>query len=1722
MPRGTALLVVVVVSVLSRAAAGSSDGVTLSVNKGPGADDVTLTWAGGQPLFQVYRSTLPGDVATPGRQIAETTGSSSSDATPPGGSIYFYQVREYCPNGSCPLAEVPEPARAEPCERCSGCDRGAEPTNSTYLFSGEFHFSAIDLRIKGRGLDFVWARKYRSRSGPLSAMGHGWDYSYNLRVELSGPNVLLHDGNTRSDLYLAQPDGTWARQEFFRVLGQQLDGSFRLTFADTGQWNFKPLDGSPAAGKISTIVDRNGNALSFAYDGVGRLSSITDTFGRQVTLQYNPSGFIESVTDFAGRQVRYAYYQDGDSGGSFGDLKSMTTPAVVGTPHNDFPAGKTTLYTYSQGSSEPQLDHNLLTITDPKGQTYLQNTYDPTTNPLDPDFDHLRRQVWGDPGDIIDVVYVRQAPDATNGFARNKAIVNDRLGNVREYLYDSRNRLVIKREYTGRANPDLPTTDLDNRPTGKLRPTDPNYFETRWAYNADSLPTSITRPNLDSTVKTYEFDLDPSAPRRSRGNLRQVTRNPGPLGGDQTSITDSYTYQTGFGGCSCGTNFVTSHVDARGNVTQHGYDGRGNRLHTQHRIPSVVENWEYNAFGQLTAHDLPDNGGGSRRRDTYAYYGPADGIQNGHLRLETRDSAGFSLATTYVYDAAGSVVRKIDGRGNDTLFFRNALDQVVRQTSREASPGSGIRYGRVFYYDANDRLVRVDIENRDEQGVLQPNAYFTRTYDYDILDRVVRETAEVDPARSIVTEIAYDANRNPALLRYGMATNGADPANVVAFRFDERDLLFRETRGEGSASAATRQIDYDGNGNVRTEREGIESAPRINVYGYDGYDRRVSAKDPMGNVVEFHWDPNGSLGGDRSPGIPNPFGERMLGEITDVSGSGGNTRLAQVQYVYDAMDRRIRSTYDHFDPQTQAPIGDGFSITQWTYSDDSQVLATTDDNGRTTGTTYDTANRRLTVTDPRGNTTTYGYDSNSNGTTVQEVDRSDLGNPDRMFVTTFSYDGLDRLVQKVDNAGNTTVYAYDSRSNKVSSRDARGNVIRYAFDGIGRALQTAQDLTDTGDGNGQVIGTIFTLRSWDDSSRLSSQTDDNGNATVYVYDALNRRIRTVFADGTTDNLSHDVHDNVTTRTDANGSVVTTTYDLDDRLAGRTIAPGPGVSPDTTAETYQYDGASRLVRAQDNDSLLTRAYDSLSNVLRETQRILPAGPVRTFTSTYDGVANLLRLSYPGGRAIVSTYDALDRPSLVRDDPPGAEPMLATYRYVGARRVERRDLGNGTRLDSSYDGLRRTVETRHSRIATGTLIDDRFYSFDAIGNKIFMNSTLSVPPENRAYSYDSVNRLVRSQVLPSGSLIDYLLDDVGNRLLTTGPGGGPYSMDPTMSSPGDFQMNQYTVTPLGSMQYDANGNRIGGGGGTQQYQHDYANRLVRFTDTGTGQLTSYRYDCLGRRIEKSVAGSVARYYSFGWQELEEQDTSNFTVSTFVFGRRANELLQMNRLGVKYYFHADDLGSTMKVTDAAAGLLESYQYADYGHPSFFNSSGFPISGTQVHNDRLFTGSRFDPESHLYYARTRYEDPLAGRYVSRDTRGVWADPADLGNAATYASNNPTTLMQTFGGKYQCLHSFIHPPSCRTLDCEFDCQLIQHSGFDWSRKPQNFNYWTCVCPTEMIGGAMTERELDNYTLNSLLLDLAEAVSRVCWSFPPTNLNLVFEVLNEIAKTQKHLSDLDK
>lgn len=1446
---------------------------------------------------------------------------------------------------------------ASPCREGNSC--GSRPdtgvANSIYFFNGEFYQSAVDLHIRGRGMDLIWARKYRSKNGPSTALGHGWDFSYNIFIEAAGADRLLHDGNTRGDLYALQPDGHWARDELFRELSLNRDGTYTLTFADTGRWNFRSLTDPVAPGRIDSIVDRNGNTIGFAYDAQSRLVTITDTLSRNVTIGYDASNHITSVTDFTGRQVVYAYDANGD-------LSSVRSPVVTGTPNgNDFLAGKTTSYTYSSGFADARLNHNLLTITDPKGQISVQNTCSTTTDPADLLFDRIVRQAWGNPTEVIDVVYVPQSGCSGNNFAALKAIVNDRVGNVKEYFYDAGNRLVMSREYTGRAVANQPTTESANRPTGKLRPTDPDYFETRWTYNADAMTAQITHPNLNTTVKTYELDLDPLAPRRSRGNLRQVTNNPGPLGGDQASITQSYTYETGFGGCGCGTNFVKTHTDGRGNTTTHTYDTAGNRVHTDYPAGGGVEDWTYNAFGQMTNRTLPANGSSHRRLDTYSYY--AAGPQAGYLQSEILDSGGLNITTQYEYDALGNVVRRIHPDGADTLYTYNQLNQRVRELSREVTAGGGIRYEKLTWYDANDNVVRTDIDNRDESGTIQPNSHFSMIREHGILDEVTRicqergavsltntqlTCADMPATERMTTEYAYDANRNQILERRPQALAAADrdPLNTIDTVYDERDLVFRVIRAQTSPGQSTNQTDYDGNRNLKSSSQGLESSPRVSSFVHDGYNRRTTATDPMGNVTTHHYDANGNM-----------ISQRIDGEVVDVAGSAANIRLSERTYQYDAMDRRIRQDIAHFDTQPpQTPIGDGFSTTQWVYADNSQVTGSNDDNpGHVTTYAYDTMNRRVAVTDAKNNTATYNYDADSRITLKIELDKSDLGTTDETFNTTYAYDGLDRLIQTTDNIGNMLQYLYDSRGNIVRSIDGRGIQTRYEYDGVSRLVQTIHDMN----GNGLFIDPedVVISQSWDDSSRLRSQTDDNGNMTQYSYDSIDRRITTDFADCTTDSMTYDVHGNAIQRIDANNSTANSTYDLLNRKTNKTISVGPGVSSDTTFEAYQYDGLSRLVQAQDNDSVVRRrsgsasGYDSLSNILRETQQNLPAGTTLTVSAEYDGESNLTRLAYPGGRAIVCTYDGLDRTTEVRDDPPGPGSTIATTLYVGPYRVEQRDYGPMlSRYQPSYDGLRRLQRNLYTtQPPSGSAIEDATYSWDADHNKILaVNSLSGTPPDTRQYSYDALNRLVTSQRVsppPADTAVIYTMDGLGNRLNVSGGSyPGNYTMDPTLCEPGDLQMNQYTTTPFNTSRlYDQKGNLTDINSGARTYTYDYRNRLVRVYTPSTGQTVTYRYDCLGRRIERNVTGTITRFVYFGPEEIEERNASSTVVATYVWGNGSDKLLSMTRGGQKYYYHADDVGNTLAVTDSTGAVADRVIYDDYGTTTVYQPGiyGQPTEG-------------------------------------------------------------------------------------------------------------------------------------------------------------------------------------
>lgn len=1542
----------------------------------------------------------------------------------------------------------PGPLSTPPASTCNEthCGGGGDQDviASTYLATGEFYHTVVDMTIRGRGLDFIWARKYRSRFGPNTDMGNGWDFSYNIYLQLVGQQLLLHDGNSRQDLYNLQPNGKWAKNEFFREI-EDLGSSYVLTFADGGKWEFNPITGNPqpSAGKLKSIIDRNGNTMFFQYGPQGRLQTVFDSLNRSIQIAYNANNLISTVTDFTGRQIVYEYYQSGDAGGDAGDLKSARSPIVSnGVPanHNNYPAGKLTLYTYSKNLPHPSLNSNLLTITDPKGQVYLTNAYDPTTNPLSTNFDRLTRQIWGNPNDQIDVVYVPQTPAPANNFSVMRTIVNDRgtstppattpsASNVREFFYDSRNRLVMRHDYTGRATANQPTTATTNRPTAPLRLTDPVLYETRWSYNDDAMPTLVTFPNLNSIANTYELALNPGAPRRTRGNLRQKTSN----GSFPATLTESMTYEPGLGGCGCGSSFVKTHTDARGNTTTHTYDIHGNRTHTDHRLGGGVEDWTYNAFGQVLTHTHPANPDGHRRVDAYVYYGP--GPQNGYLQSETIDDPGLKLTTTYEYDSRGNVTRITSPRGNaippeagqDTLITYNDLDQPIYEQSRVVG---SVRYVRKMWYDANDNLARVDRQNVDQNGVVQPNAFLTTIHDYEILNRIVATVEEkglIAPADSVITSAGlppgqvirtsynYDPNRNRSRTLNPQAAAGQSN-DTVDTEFDERDLVYRTIRSKGDALLKhTTQTDYDGNGNPLVIKSALEDGfSRVTTNVYDGHNRLIRTTDPMGNVTFHTYDANG-----------NRTNTRLEGELNDVPGGAGNVRLSETTSIFDFMDRQTDTQVAHFNVATQAAIGDGFSTTTTSYGHNGQVNTVINDRGFLSTIDYDTANRARLSTDAMGNSIQTNFDAASNVKNTLETELPDLPGPAVQFLTSHTYDGLDRRLSTTDSGLNTHSRSYDSRGNVATATDARGTMSRFVYDSYDRQTQSILDMDGDGpDGDGTDI-TLGTA--WTDNSAPSALTDGNNNATGESYNARNEPTQTSFADGCTANgRTYDVHGNLLTSVDARGTSIIYTYDLLNRLTQKSITPGPGVANDTTLETFTYDGAGRLTSAANNLSTVTRTYDSLGNILVETQNVPASGGGRTITCTYDGLNNKLTQLTPG-RNVTMTYDALNRLKTIGDN---FVPFIASYDYIGPARVLRRTYQPGTpnetRCDYEYDAARRVTRTRHTRSVPGDL-DNRQYTWDPNSNK---NSRTINPASGSGhfqslFQYDRANRLIDSNTTdlagPNNRQNIYNLDKVGNRFSVLGSNTldpGPYAMTPGCE-PADFEMNQYSITPLGGRNYDTGGNLIAWNlaspdAGAAAY--DYANRMVASTIGGV--TTHYRYDALGRRLVKCVGvcgapGATTTRFSYdGWREVHAMG-GGLGVASFVHGRDIDEVLTMRRGASNYFYHGDDLHNVIALTDASGNIAERYEYDDYGRPldavTMLPFPGNP-STSLISNPFLFNGRRYDVETGWYDYRTRYLDPRAGRFTTRDSIGIWGDLISKGNGFTYVGNNPGSSLDPLG----------------------------------------------------------------------------------------------------------------
>jgi YD repeat-containing protein len=1077
-------------------------------------------------------------------------------------------------------------------------------------------------------------------------------------------------------------------------------------------------------------------------------------------------------------------------------------------------------------------------------------------------------------------------------------------------------------------------------------------------------------------------------------------------------------------------DFCISATDPRGNVTTGSYDANGNRIKVQFhwdRQSSAERDFAYDTHGQLTViTNFPDANGHSRV-DTFSW-------SQGQITNCVVDAGGLAITESYEYDARGNLARYVDPRTNDWLFTYNALDQLMQASSALVTANGSLstfRTASQLAYDVNDNLVQTTTVLLDPTGTLRGSR--ADNFQYDGEDRLAQVALAVDTSHALTNRFAYDGNDECVQVLGGDAVSGTDPHQTLAYQYDERGLLFHASSAPGSSLAATNEYTYDPNGRITCLNKVEAFNIKQKVLTYDGFSRLSSLTDEMGNQAVYFYDAN-----------DNPKVVRLFGELNDVPGSAGNVRLAESDYQYDGLDRCVRSDRLVFvSGSTGGPSSASDSVTTCVYAPNDECVSATDTLGHTTTFGYDTACRPVSVTDALGNQQSVVYDGDGNALAeISSEIQAANGKPQVLAVTNI-YDSLNRCVSTTDSAGNTSSYAYDSLDRCVQTIDPRDIYAFYSYDLLDRCTVAIGDLN--GDGIPDFIHDITTTYFWSSSSgNLLAVTDSQTNTTSYTYDSLGRCLSVTHADGTQEQMSWDPRSNLIWEQDANGTTITNYYDLSDRIVHRDIAARTtaGVAATTTFETFTYDGCDRLTGAANDSGTNMFAYDSLDDGVSETQNGL------TSTSTYDAFGNRLSLTYPGGRALTYTYDSLNRCASITD----SGVQLVSYAYDGPNRISQITYGNGTKTQIAYDGFvgkpnptgdygfGQISRVRHGIVASGMVIDDRTFSYDPDQNKISRSLTapftLGGAAQAMAFQYDNAGRLVDTLVTTNGAvarLTTYGLDRMGNRTNVTGEAcSGAYTLNSTIP-PGDFQMNRYTTTPCDSRTYNNDGDlvSVSSSAGPVTYQYDYAGRLVQVQtmNSGTGTLTpvvSYTYDAVGRRMHKTVyaAGlpSAATQFLYDGSSVIEERNGTTTTATYVCGdgvQDGNETdldcggtcLSMNRGGQNYYLHTDDQGNVLALSGGTGGVVERYDYDDYGAISLLTSDGYPSSATAstVGNVYLWKGLRLDAESGLHNDDGGgYFEPQTGRAIRGKVKNIKIDLTDfIGNNPWSGSGSTTAMLK-------------------------------------------------------------------------------------------------------------------
>ncbi|MEM6646330.1 MAG: DUF6531 domain-containing protein [Bacteroidota bacterium] len=1010
----------------------------------------------------------------------------------------------------------------------------------------------------------------------------------------------------------------------------------------------------------------------------------------------------------------------------------------------------------------------------------------------------------------------------------------------------------------------------------------------------------------------------------------------------------------------------------------------------------------------------------------------------------------------------GDFADVITHTGRQYAFIRSGNDWAP---SPEASPHQLIEDGDEFVFGDGEihLLYRFNAEGRPI-AMRRPDAHrFQFDYQNDRLSRVRdafgRSLTFAYNGDGLLTSVT----NGTATATYGYTdgvlteATAADGATTQYTYTDEPDfpaLLVHETRPEGNQPLTQT---YDASGRVTSQQN---ADGHTTTFAYADLVTTVTLPDGVQEVYT-HDDLGRLLNLIRADGTTTGLTYGALGRRSQIDRPDGTSY--QLSYGTDGLLQRLTRADGSTQTYRYTPYTvDGITfrnVNGITLPDGSDVAFTFDGEGRITSTTdaeaktwtftytaqhlvsgftapdgggvqlsYDAGGRLAQRVDPAGRTLSYAADAQGHLTQMTLPDGSQRQ---------FTYDAMGRMLTRVDEGNRSYAYRYTANGDLSGYTDPLGGTGSFAYDGNDRmtgatnpeggssllAYDARGNVASVQDGAGHAQTFTYTPDSQTDAVTL------DGGAYGLAYDPLDRLRTLSLPDGGAYRFAHDEHGNLTQLTYPGGTVFDVSYDPLDRLTntveggvpnhtlgqrsdGLLMASSTGGAPRVT---YELDAAGRLTALRDaTGATWARTYDALGRLASRTN---PQG--QTWSFSYDDRDRMTQAQRPDGSTVGFTYDVTDQ--ITQAQYPGTT-LDFTYDALGR-------LTSGPDIDLAYDATDQVTETNGiaiTRNAIGQPTQIQWPSGPTITYAYDGNARLQSISENgtevMTFAF-TARGFPEAITRTNGTTTAYTFNPDGRateihethgettraRLALTYDGLRltealreqplPLRLDAaTVDIPyrTGHELQNATYDPLGQLTAQ----------GDMALTWDGADRGSALT-LGTRTVT-FTHDGFDRLVTRTDDSGTQRFvWSDGFDEsavaTEQHDgTDRWYYVHLPDGRLLYRIEAAT--GARQFYHFDERGNTLFMTDDVGDVVQAYAYSPYG--ATINRS------TDLANPFTFMGQFSvieEPESSLLHTEKRIYDRSTRRFVSPDPVRDQFHPLSV-NPYGYGTQDPMGYIDPSG----------------------------------------------------------------------------------------------------------------